>query len=518
MASKDMAPPLGLVITGPDIPSGDISTSFVYTVSYTNADVVDLDDLDITLGGADTTGCTKTVTGSGTSTRTVTVTDCSGDGPVTISIAADSARDALGNQALAAGPSSPAMIRNSMIVKIDTTLLSGGSPNDTVVIPVSDWTAYNFMINWGDGSADEPVILAVSDGTGENRTATHSYITPGTYRIKIRGSQIPSIPFCAQADKLKILDIEQWGPAAWSNMEGMFAGCANVQISATDAPDLSNVTNMKSMFSGATSFNSPIGHWITSNVTEMHSMFLGAAAFNQPIGSWDTSSLTDMTAMFSGATSFNQPIGSWDVSQVTSMSWMFYDAKAFNQNIGGWDTGNVKDMGSMFASAESFNQPIGGWNTSSLESTYYMFDYALAFNQPINKGAGGIWDMSKVKNMEGMFFRAESFDQDIGGWDTSAVTTMKYMFANTRAFNKPIGTWNTGNVLSMEGMFGLAEKFNQDISLWNTGSVTNMNSLFHYAPAFNQNLSGWNIGSVTTSTDYATGADNWAIPNRPALP
>ena len=82
----------------------------------------------------------------------------------------------------------------------------------------------------------------------------------------------------------------------------------------------------------------------TSNVTNMRSMFKSARSFNQPIGNWDTSKVTDMSWMFYKAESFNQPIGNWNTSKVTKMFSMFKDAKSFNQPIGSWDTAKVNDM------------------------------------------------------------------------------------------------------------------------------------------------------------------------------
>jgi surface protein len=63
----------------------------------------------------------------------------------------------------------------------------------------------------------------------------------------------------------------------------------------------------------------PISGWDVSNVTDMSSLFLNQTTFNDDIGDWDTSSVTTMCDMFSGATTFNQDIGDWDTSSVTTM-------------------------------------------------------------------------------------------------------------------------------------------------------------------------------------------------------
>jgi surface protein len=76
----------------------------------------------------------------------------------------------------------------------------------------------------------------------------------------------------------------------------------------------------------------------------------------------------------------------------------------------------------------------------------------------------------------------------------------------------------------MEGMFYQARDFNQDISNWNTSSVEEMGGtgfsdygMFQEAESFNQNLSSWNVSSVTECGKFDLDATSWSLP-RPNLP
>ena len=305
-------------------------------------------------------------------------------------------------------------------------------------------------------------------------------------------------------DALLLTDVKKWGDVAWYvSMDGSFQGCANLNITATDIPNLSNVTSCVQMFDGCTSLNGPsnINSWNMSSMTNLSSMFYAASAFNQNIGSWNTSAVTNMNAMFYGATAFNQNIGSWNTSAVTNMIGLFYAASSFNQDIGNWNTAAVTSMISMFYGTTAFNKNIGNWNTSSVTSMRSMFELAKVFNQNI-----GSWNTSSVTDMSSMFSNAKDFNQNIGSWNTAAVTNMNFMFGNTKFFNQNIGNWNTSAVTNMSFMFSGAEAFNQNISAWNTSAVTTMFFMFNNAFVFNQNLASWNTAAVTDMRFMFNGA------------
>ncbi len=389
----------------------------------------------------------------------------------------------------------------------------GYSDDNEITIPTKG-TGYNYTVNWGDGTPDD---------VGVTGNITHVYAAIGTYTVTISGD-FPRIFFDDDLDVEKIIQVNQWGTGAWTSMANAFDRALNLEVIATDIPDLSGVTDMSRMFRKAGIFNQDISSWDVSNITNMSYMFANATMFNQPLGAWNTSAVTGMRYMFYKANAFNQDIGSWDVSNVTDMASMFRQASVFNQNISGWNTGSVQEMPYMFAETpfdqnigawntasvttmkymfnknSVFNQAIGLWNTSSVQDMAYMFSSATMFNQPL-----GVWNTSAVTNMRFMFYRANGFNQDIGLWDVSIVTDMANMFQQAYVFDQDLSAWNTGLVLDMSNMFANTP-FNGDIGAWNTISVTNMAAMFHNNSVFNQDIGSWNTGAVTDmNTMFKTG-------------
>ncbi|WP_348704105.1 BspA family leucine-rich repeat surface protein, partial [Tenacibaculum sp. 190524A02b] len=338
----------------------------------------------------------------------------------------------------------------------------GDSQDNQITIPTHSGSAYNYVVDWGDGNTD----------TGVTGDITHTYATAGIYTVSIKGD-FPRIYFANQGDKNKLLTVEQWGEGFWKSFDSAFFGCENLNIinATIDVPNLSEVTNLSSAFENCVNFNGDITAWDTSTITNMNYMFSNAIKFNQNIGSWKTGNVTTMEQMFYNARIFNQNIDGWNVENVTNMEGLFLSAIKFNQDLNSWNVAKVENMADMFSDASEFNGNISAWKTESLTTTFGMFNYATKFNQDISG-----WKMGKVTNMESMFSNAIAFDQNIGSWGVGRVEYMSYMFAGATAFNQNIGNWKTGNVKSMYAMFEGATSFDQDLGAWDISDIVDNGS------------------------------------------
>jgi surface protein len=240
----------------------------------------------------------------------------------------------------------------------------GTSDDNQITIPTNGGGGGSYTVDWGDNSApDENVVGDI----------THTYATPGTYIVSISGD-FKYIFFSNGGDKDKIISVDQWGAIEWVTMNRAFQGCSNLNVLATDAPDLSGLVSLNSMFQSATSLNADLNHWDVSNVTSMNGMFAGASVFNGDISGWDVRNVADMGSMFATTDAFNRDLSGWDVSEVTNMLAMFSRANAFNGDISGWNVSKAENMELMFREAIAFDRNLSDWDVSQVTTMEQMFN------------------------------------------------------------------------------------------------------------------------------------------------
>jgi len=129
--------------------------------------------------------------------------------------------------------------------------------------------------------------------------------------------------------------------------------------------------------------------WNTSKVTDMYGMFLRSGIMNSggvstildlhtDNDAWNVSNVTTMGNMFSGANRLTElDTTGWDTSKVTSLNSMFYNATAL-QNIAGtanWNTSAVTNMGGTFRNANKLTSlDLSGWDTAAVTDMTYLFN------------------------------------------------------------------------------------------------------------------------------------------------
>ncbi len=337
----------------------------------------------------------------------------------------------------------------------------------------------NYMVNWGDGTLDANV----------SGTKTHTYASPGTYTINISGD-FQNIKNGFNTDAKKLLSIDKWGDGQWSTMYQAFYSCENLTSNATDIPNLSAVTSMNQMFSGATAFNGDLSQWDVSNVQFMKEMFKEATVFTSDLSQWDVSSVSNTISMFD-------------------------NARAFNSDLSSWNTPSLEDMYYMFSNARSFNSDLNSWNVSSVTDMHGVFYYATKFEGNISQ-----WNVSRVRDMNDMFHGANSFNGNLSQWITSSAVVIGGMFRNATSFNSDLRLWDVTSVQSMLSMFSGATSFDRDLSLWDISSVFSMNNMFWGVTLSTENydalLDGWSRKSLVSGVQFHGGNSQYSSTSQTA--
>ena len=289
---------------------------------------------------------------------------------------------------------------------------------------------------------------------------TRATRTPGLLR---RPPTSPESPRSSQGQKHFDQSLDGWDVSLVTDMAGMFSGAA--RFNRPLPWDTSKVTRMIEMFQAAVEFNQDINQWDTSRVTIMEGMFKGAVRFDKPLNHWNVSKVNSMNSMFAGntepVTTFNQPLSDWDVSAVDEMNEMFHFAAHFNQPLP-WKVSGVKKMQLMFMSATRFNQPLGRLLAPPVPA-HPITSHATPSHHPVPPVATPLsgrrltwslpvadWDVSNVEGdgLMQMFHYAHEFNSPLIGWDTSKVASLHKTFAEAAKFNQPL-PWNVSAVGDM---------------------------------------------------------------------
>lgn len=212
----------------------------------------------------------------------------------------------------------PTETRFIFTVKTDN---AGTSSSDQFTLPLDGLSTYNFDWETSDGQSGTHVV---------NTNLTITFPSDGTYTVYIGGTNntFPRIKFNNAGDKLKILDVSQWGNIEWNSIQHAFYGCSNLTVSASDMPDFSAATSAQNAFFNCTSLIS-LPAMDLSSATSMHSFCRGCTSLAS-VGAITTGVVTSLYAAFYQCGLLDYDASGFDISELTDASFMF-DGSAHSQ-------------------------------------------------------------------------------------------------------------------------------------------------------------------------------------------
>jgi len=243
----------------------------------------------------------------------------------------------------------------------------------TITLRVSS-SPRQYTIDWGDGS---PVLNNYTSSAPSHtyNDGTYNNVTNPIVSINALGDVSPAtaVNFAQAGSYQDLIDIVQWGTAAWTSMYRAYYACNNLgNVSATDIPNLSLGPNMERMFTSTSIGTANFNNWDISNVSVITEMFRNTPNYRGNMSNWNFVNNNNISLNFFMAASpgiYDGEAGNWNVSGVSIFDNCFRYQTNWNCNLADWHVNgfnpNLVSMYQMFRqggiSDEQYTDSIVGW-------------------------------------------------------------------------------------------------------------------------------------------------------------
>lgn len=325
---------------------------------------------------------------------------------------------------------------NTMIFQINITSNLVNQPLRPIGVPSLlsiDYT--KARINWGDGSAVEPLCA------DNKNITTHSYTSEGLYYVKAHCAfgmgygagfasalyKVLQIPKYRGGNKYTILSYGFSGAnnlvsVDLSNIEidtsaqymlrGMFQNCNKLETIIWFKQKIKiadNLDGISDMFRACSSLKSlDLRILDISTATNISGLCAGCSSLQEvDISTWDTSKITSTATMFYDCTNLTSiiGIGNLDLSNCTVLSLMFYRCNSLETiDTSNW---NCKNSGNgVFQNCSSLKEIKGIENL--VNSNWISCNSLFRGCTKLTSINASNWDLSNVTNVESMFQQCSS--------------------------------------------------------------------------------------------------------------
>ena len=212
------------------------------------------------------------------------------------------------------------------------------------------------------------------------------YITSQNENKKIKLCNSNTFSGFSYLSSVELINVKNVDVSNITDMSSMFYKCPNLEtIIGLETWDTSNVTTMADMFSTGKSYigNGKLKHlnvsnFNTCNVTDMSDMFYGQGSIKKlNVSKWNVSKVETFDHMF--ADNFNLEfinVKNWDVSSCNNFNAMFNDCLSLkNISVENWDVSNAYYLSQMFERCKSLKYlNLSNWKASKCKGFYEMFN------------------------------------------------------------------------------------------------------------------------------------------------
>ena len=196
------------------------------------------------------------------------------------------------------------------------------------------------------------------------------------------------------------------------------------------------------------------------------------------------------------------------LKNITDASDMFKNCVALIAlpDFGKWDISKIKSLEGLFWKCWTLiyiSNGISNWNTSNVKTVYGMFVGCIYIMYLPNISN---WNTDNLEVMEELFHSCQNLRKipDISKWKTEKIKSLSFLFTDCKTIKSlpDISNWNTDNVTEFVGIFEECESLKTlpDISKWNTENITTLDGVFNCCKSLISlpDISKWNTKNVTS--------------------
>lgn len=202
---------------------------------------------------------------------------------------------------------------------------------------------------------------------------------------------------------------------------------------------------------------------------------------------FDVSQVTDMSTIFISYKGTSLDLSSWNTSNVISMGSMFESCVNITSlDLSSLNVDNVTDMSYLFNSCSALKSiNLTGWNTSNLTNMNSMFSYCNALTSIDDISGFRDLDMSNVTMIESMFSTCSKLTSVDLTLNAPNLTSTGNMFSSCEALTSVIiNSPSNPKLTNMSFMFSYCNKLTDlDLSNFDISNVSDFSYMFLEAPA-----------------------------------